>query len=143
MFLLLQIEELKSQLHITSHPPFNLKEAERLKTVIGKVYGERSRLRRNMADLDAAERDTLLRVLRKVSELSILIKPLKRIKTVGIALMNRVLSSVCTCKHCVIPCCCCHDGQQCLWRINIMVLVIICSRKESYSALNCSQETTG
>ncbi len=70
---MIQIEELKTQLHITARPPLNLREVERLKGVIGNVYSERTRLRRNMADLDAAERDTLLRALRKVIVVDLLV----------------------------------------------------------------------
>ena len=70
---MIQIEELKTQLHITARPPLNLTEVERLKQVIGNVYTERTRLRRNMADLDAAERDTLLRALRKVMLVDLLV----------------------------------------------------------------------
>jgi len=34
--------------------------------MVGNVYGERGRLRKHMADLDAKERETLLKVCRKV-----------------------------------------------------------------------------
>ena len=38
----------------------------RLQGLLQSVYGERSRLRKHMADLDATERETLLRIYRKV-----------------------------------------------------------------------------
>ncbi len=39
----------------------------RLCEMVGDVYGERGRLRKHMADLDAKERETLLKLCRKVS----------------------------------------------------------------------------
>lgn len=39
----------------------------RLQGLLQSVYGERCRLRKHMVDLDASERDTLLKVCRKVS----------------------------------------------------------------------------
>ena len=39
----------------------------RLRNMIAEVYSERGRLRKHMADLDAWEREALLKVCRKVS----------------------------------------------------------------------------
>ena len=39
----------------------------RLQDLVQGVYGERARLRKHMADLDASEREALLKVCRKVS----------------------------------------------------------------------------
>ena len=52
------------------HSTFNTTEAGRLQALLQGVYGERGRLRKGMADLDASERDTLLRIYRKVCEWS-------------------------------------------------------------------------
>ncbi len=38
----------------------------RLQDLLKSVYGERSRLRKKMAELDASERETLLKITRKV-----------------------------------------------------------------------------
>lgn len=69
----LQITELKSRLDTRSTTPtlnvFDSSETNRLQCMIQGVYNERGSLRKSMADLDAAERDTLLRIFRKVREL--------------------------------------------------------------------------
>lgn len=66
----LQITELKSRLDTRSTTPtfniFDTSETNRLQSMIQGVYNERGSLRKSMADLDAAERDTLLRIFRKV-----------------------------------------------------------------------------
>lgn len=41
----------------------------RLQDLLKSVYGERSRLRKKMAELDASERETLLKISRKVDTL--------------------------------------------------------------------------
>lgn len=46
---------------------FDMGEASRLQCMVSDVYNERMNLRKNMADLDAIERDTLLRIFRKVN----------------------------------------------------------------------------
>ena len=43
----------------------------RLCELVGSVYGERGRLRKHMAELDAKEREALLKVCRKVSTISL------------------------------------------------------------------------
>lgn len=40
--------------------------SDRLCELVASVYGERGRLRKHMADLDAKEREALLKVCRKV-----------------------------------------------------------------------------
>jgi len=45
---------------------FDASEAKRLQDILKSVYGERSRLRKQMAELDASERETLLKIARKV-----------------------------------------------------------------------------
>ena len=68
-WLSLQVSELKARLDMVEpakHPVFNTTEANRLQSLLQGVYGERGRLRKGMADLDASERDTLLRIYRKV-----------------------------------------------------------------------------
>ena len=42
-------------------------EASRLQGLLKNVYGERCRLRKQMAELDTSEREALLKVSRKVS----------------------------------------------------------------------------
>lgn len=41
-------------------------ETEKIKENTSKIYLDRAGLRKTMADLDAVERDTLLRIFRKV-----------------------------------------------------------------------------
>ncbi len=43
-------------------------EHRRLQDLLKSVYGERSRLRKKMAELDASERETLLKITRKVTD---------------------------------------------------------------------------
>lgn len=64
-----EITDLKTKLDISGHPTFDTTEAGRLQTLVHGVYNERGRLRKTMADLDAAERDTLLRIFRKERDL--------------------------------------------------------------------------
>ncbi len=64
----IQIAELKVQV-VQSSPTqetFDPTEANRLCEMVASVYAERGRLRKHMADLDAKEREALLKVCRKV-----------------------------------------------------------------------------
>ena len=48
----------------------SLSHSPRLQDLVRGVYGERLRLRKHMVDLDTQERETLLRICRKVYEKS-------------------------------------------------------------------------
>jgi uncharacterized membrane protein YjjP (DUF1212 family) len=48
---------------------FDMSEVSRLHQTVSEVYSQRITLHKNMADLDAIERDTLLRIFRKVMKL--------------------------------------------------------------------------